>query len=353
MNDSPSQDAPEVVPAYSSLPPSSESKSSLRTWGFFLLKALITVGLITWLVRSGSLELQQLDVLISSPDVMLATAAAWLSCTMALSTLRWRALLGAVGYRVGFLRSAALQTMALFFNGLVPGNVGGDFLKNHAVMGPQGTRLFILVLVERLVGVISLIWTAAIGIAMSFHLVGENRDLALLTGLLVLMILGSILGPMLLSLILRHSTARPRMESGGGGRVARFAAGILASTLETMQLVRQAKAKIAQAFVLSLAMHLGNMTYFLFLTQKLGNPEADFGQIAMALPVGMLSLALPISISGMGVGHVMFDELFEIVGLVGGATIFNVYLVAQLSPCLLGAIPYLFMRSKATPETGA
>jgi hypothetical protein len=93
-------------------------------------------------------------------------------------------------------------------------------------------------------------------------------------------------------------------------------------------------------------MHVGNMLYFLFLTRELGNASAGIADAALVFPVGMLSVVLPVSISGMGVGHVMFNELFSIVGLHGGANVFNVYIVAQIAPCLVGAIPYLLMKKE-------
>jgi hypothetical protein len=95
-------------------------------------------------------------------------------------------------------------------------------------------------------------------------------------------------------------------------------------------------------------MHLGNASYFWFLTRELGNPEAPLGHILMIFPIGMLSLIVPVSVSGLGVGHVLFEQLFNLLNLSGGATVFNVYMVAQLTPCVLGAIPYVMMRAETS-----
>ena len=65
--------------------------------------------------------------------------------------------------------------------------------------------------------------------------------------------------------------------------------------------------------------------------------------------LGMLSVVLPISYAGFGVGHVAFDQLFALCGMTGGATVLNNYLIGQTVPCLVGVVPYLALRREAAP----
>jgi hypothetical protein len=58
-----------------------------------------------------------------------------------------------------------------------------------------------------------------------------------------------------------------------------------------------------------------------------------------------MTTALPLAPGGLGLGHVAFERLFTMVGLTGGANIFNVMVLGQLSLNLLGVIPYLLYRS--------
>ena len=62
--------------------------------------------------------------------------------------------------------------------------------------------------------------------------------------------------------------------------------------------------------------------------------------------MGMMVVAIPISPSGMGVGHAAFDKLFDLFGVVGGANLFNTFWVVILCNNLIGIIPYLFFRKK-------
>jgi hypothetical protein len=59
---------------------------------------------------------------------------------------------------------------------------------------------------------------------------------------------------------------------------------------------------------------------------------------------------LPISPGGFGVGHLAFDRLFAAIGLTGGATVFNVFILGQMAPSLIGVVPYLMMRRTLPQE---
>ena len=322
----------------------------------FLVKATVTVSLIVWLIRSDSLDFEKLRVLIESPRVLSVTILSWVLISVAMSTWRWRILLKAVGVEVRLLRATALQVMALFFNGLVPGNVGGDFIKNQAVLGNQPAKLVVLALVERTVGLISLVWAGGVGVLLSIREVQQHPELVPVAGAVFALIVGSVAGPWMLFALMKPSVGDSEQPLGASGIVA-VVRRVQKSAAGAFQLIFREKGTVLKALLVSFSMHLANITYFLFLTRELGNPGAEFSEIAMVFPLGLLTLALPISVSGLGVGHVMFNALFEILGLKGGATIFNVFIVAQLSLCLLGALPYMFMRgersAKSTPDLGA
>jgi uncharacterized protein (TIRG00374 family) len=292
--------------------------------------------------------MSRVGILVDTPRVFLVTAATWLSMSVGMSSLRWWTLLRGVGYRIPYRRAVALQTMALFFNGVVPGNIGGDFLKNHAVMGRGSGRLVVLILVERLIGLIALVWVACIGVLPSLDRFGEASPIRSLLYVLVALMAGSILGPWVLVRLRLDERVRQRLALPAGqglvGRGARAILRFMDSVLVSFDLIKGAKSEVARAFVFSFVMHTGNMLYFLFLTRQLGNPHATVVAAAMVFPVGMLSLVLPISVSGLGVGHVMFNELFRLIGLKGGANVFNVFIVAQIAPCVLGALPYLILK---------
>lgn len=313
----------------------------------FALKALITAALLYWLIRSDTLEFGKVKLLVSSAEIFLVTALTWLFVAVGLSTVRWLCILRIDGTRLGVFRGAALQTMALFFNSLLPGNLGGDFIKNHAVVRGPGGRLLGLVMVERLIGLITLVWAAAIGLFSRGNRIFSDPSLFHLALAIALLLVGSLLGPWVVFRLVRESEERgENLALGTSGGARAFLRRHLSSAADVIRLLRQEPRWLATTMGVSFAMHLCNIAYFLYLTRLLGNPGASFGDVATVFPVGMLSFAVPISISGLGVGHVLFDALFSILHLEGGATIFNVYMFAYLVPCTLGAIPFIVMRSR-------
>ena len=50
----------------------------------------------------------------------------------------------------------------------------------------------------------------------------------------------------------------------------------------------------------------------------------------------------PLSPAGIGLGHVVFDQIFELIGISGGANYFNLYFLYLISVNSLGFFPYMF-----------
>ncbi len=63
--------------------------------------------------------------------------------------------------------------------------------------------------------------------------------------------------------------------------------------------------------------------------------------LAPVFPFGVLVTAVPLAPGGLGVGHAAFDKLFHLVGLPGGANVFNIFTLSQLGLNLLCFNPYL------------
>ena len=97
--------------------------------------------------------------------------------------------------------------------------------------------------------------------------------------------------------------------------------------------------------------HLAGIVLFAALATAIIAQDVSITSLASVYPLGMLSMVLPISYAGFGVGHVAFDQLFAMIGLTGGATVLNVYLIGQTVPCLVGVVPYLTLKREAPLPT--
>ena len=64
------------------------------------------------------------------------------------------------------------------------------------------------------------------------------------------------------------------------------------------------------------------------------------------IPLGLVTVAIPITPSGLGVGHAAFDHLFGYFGVNNGASLFNFYFISVSLVNLFGIIPYIFSSYK-------
>jgi len=90
--------------------------------------------------------------------------------------------------------------------------------------------------------------------------------------------------------------------------------------------------------------------FFKVLTDAVTGESAPYSSIATVFPIGNLTIMIPIAPAGVGVGHAAFEGLFKLVGLSQGATVFNLFLICTMAPCLLGVFPYLALRKTGVPS---
>lgn len=315
------------------------------------LKLGIAALLVGWLVKRGSLDFGALRILIERPKILALNVAVWFACAVVLSTTRWLLLLRLARVHVPFFRALSLQLTALFFNVVVPGNVGGDVIKALYVAREappeMKTTILLVVFVERILGLAGLV-----SLGGSMVLIGDSPanalpELRAVKATLGLLALGFLLAPVIGVGAMRLWGEQITGISKGSSRLSQ----IVQRLLEAARLLSRRTRILALALLISIAMHAISIFYFTQLTEAIRNAPCDFTSVATVFPIGLLSLILPISFAGIGVGHVAFDKLFVAIGLSQGATIFNVFLLGQLAPCVLGVIPYLFLRAKSPLPT--
>ncbi|MDB4939181.1 MAG: hypothetical protein JWP87_6153 [Labilithrix sp.] len=314
----------------------------------FALKVVVATVLITWLVRSGSLDMRALGLFFQRPQLLAGDLFVFGAGTV-LGALRWRALLGLAGVRLPFLRLLQLHLTALFFNVVIPGNVGGDVVKALYVARDSApekrTTILLIVFIDRLMGLAGLVTMATLITVIRGPTLWANPLLRPLAGTVALLGVAVVLGPALLVVVMRRAGDRIEAWTSGTTRIA----GLLGRLVAAMRLLSSKPANLFAALGFSMCLHFCAMGLFTMMTRSVGGFDVGFAEIATVFPLGILTMILPLSPSGLGVGHVAFDRLFAAIGLTGGATIFNVYLIGQIAPCLIGIFPYLALKREAAP----
>ena len=99
-----------------------------------------------------------------------------------------------------------------------------------------------------------------------------------------------------------------------------------------------------KALCLSLVVQFSSVLIFWSLIYPFVVGKMDFVQALAFIPLGHMTLALPIAPSGLGVGHAIFQKLFEFSGISNGASLFNLFFIITLLVNLAGVVPYLLSR---------
>lgn len=92
----------------------------------------------------------------------------------------------------------------------------------------------------------------------------------------------------------------------------------------------------------SLLIQVLNISSFLLIIYTI-NPELSLNMIQLIciIPFGIFIMQIPISFSGLGVGHITFGKLLGLYGISNGADIFSIYFVFSYLFNLMGLIPFL------------
>lgn len=323
--------------------PAEQPPSRGRTLVKTTLKWLIPLALIAWLLSSGKLDLRVLPRVYGDPLLFVGNIVAWAGCSIVIAAVRWKLLLRGLGFHLGFLRAMRFQFVALFMNTAVPGNVAGDVFKNvlasRSIPELTLTRTLTCVMVERVLGLAALMMLSVVAVSLRFDAVYSRAPA--LVAFVYLLGAGTIAG-VLVALLAAKLAARARSQepTEPQGLVAKVRARV-ADIGEALLAYARDPATLGAAFLLSVLMHAVFVALFYALSTRVGPTTLSLLDVAVIYPIGMLTSILPLAPGGIGVGHAAFDSLFRLFAAAGGADVFNVFLVGQLVPNLLGVIPYL------------
>jgi hypothetical protein len=308
-------------------------------------KITLTGFLIFWLITSGKLDFKLFYELQNHP--LPVTLAIIFSLTnLVLISYRWKTILRArsqVSLPIsGLIR---INWIGNFFSSVLPGSVTGDLVKMIYVQRFDATFskkfVFASILIDRVMGLSGLILLVGMSSLIFGGKIIENApsmepllQLNYLIMGLVLFAFGAFFffHSFIRYFILKLQTILP-------GEIVQK----VISLWDELVLIRS---KMLKAIGLSVVVQLFGVLNFWFLIHPFVEGQMTFIQALAFIPIGLMALALPIAPSGLGVGHAIFQKLFEMSGIVQGASLFNLYFMLTLVVNLFGAIPYLVTKTK-------
>lgn len=317
----------------------------LKTYFITALKLAVAAALIIWLLQSGKLDFSLLAQLAQHPLAVVTTIALTILNFWFIS-VRWRFILRSRTNSF-FPLSGLLKItwIGVFFSSILPGSVSGDLVKILYIQkyDPNLSKKFIFasILIDRVMGLAALIlMVGCTSILFSGHILENAPAMAPLLKINYFLSAGVIIGGLLFTFC--HHWFRAilvRLEK-------MFLPGVwqkITNLWDDLVLIRK---EMLKALAISIVVQVNSVILFWSVIKPFVDGKMDFVQAMTFIPLGNVTLALPIAPSGLGVGHAIFQKLFEFSGISNGASLFNLFFVVALFVNVLGVVPYVLTKTK-------
>lgn len=271
---------------------------------FTTLQLLVTLAVLYWVFRDDQKRAQMGEALRNADKTWILIAIGMYGVVEIIAAARFEILLRVQGIRIGWLRSAALVMIGVFFNLFMFGATGGDVVKVFYLLketpGKKATA-FLAVIMDRLVGLLALITMASVFIGLRYQWLAATditRHLAqVLIFILAAGLLGIVMSFVITSFNLVHKLPS-RMPFHDKMVELSAACNLYGRAWKTSLL----------ALLLSIVAHLGYFGIFYCAARSLnaGVSALDFATI---MPIVNTITAMPISVSGVGWREFLFEKL--------------------------------------------
>lgn len=312
-----------------------------------ILKFLFAGALLYWLYNSGKLKFDLIEQSLNHPFH-------WVFCfifligSVFITTLRWKSILE-IKSQIKFTFPAILKLtwIGLMFNTALPGAVSGDIIKlvyaKNLDKSLDKTFLVTSVIFDRIIGLFGLLTLLGVFSVINYaDLTARSNELANMIHFNFLLVFG-----MILFLIILFLPAKIQEIGLNLARKIPVVKNHLAKTLAQVWLIGRNKKLILTTILLSVVCHIFNIMAFWTLAKPFITADIPTRYAFSFIPIGFLTLAIPVAPAGLGVGHAVFDKLFSFFGQMNGASLFNFQFLATVIVNLCGIVPYLFHRDKS------
>lgn len=306
-----------------------------------LLKFLFAGSLLYWLISSGKLDLSLIGKSIHhGPEWIFAILL--IIAQIFFGILRYKSLIE-IKSKINFsiFQIAMTNWIGLFFSSILPGAVTGDLIKLIYIKKHDQTlnKTFLITsaLLDRILGLTGLLFLSGMFSLIYFNEITKvSPNIAHIVYINFLLFAGSVffffllfskhkIQKMLLHIIFKIPLI--------GHKVV--------SIFEQIFALGEHKKVFFKCFLLSVCSQFFNIIAFWVVSSPFYPGHLPLPYAFTFIPIGQIAVAIPISPAGLGVGHALFQNLFSLVNINNGASLFNLFFLCNLSVNLFGIIPYL------------
>ncbi len=306
---------------------------------------LLVGSILVYLVQSGRLNFEKLMLFKDAPEILAMMIGVLVLVVVPMATFRWWLLLRAIGVQVKPKQIFILTWIGNFFNTTLPGAVTGDVVKGYYVIKAQQeegrTRAFMTLLIDRFVGLFGLIVMAFLALVLNLELILSQERLHSLAWMITVLFGGTVVF---------YTIALFSFKEGRDPFIRLFqrlpAKKISLKVYSAFKSYQHQKTTLLLTLLLAIGIHTLIALLFFQVANLMGIEDMELATQFFLMPIGLITVAIPLAPGGIGIGHAAFESLYQLAGFSGGADIFNLFIIVQLGVFLLGGIPYFLYSSK-------
>lgn len=299
------------------------------------------MAILFFLIKNSQIKFDLLAQLFYQP-LLFFLMIFLLILTIGLNAQRWHILNKAQSIDLGFVRTLKPTFLGIAFNNLLPGSVGGDFIRSYYLFkkAPQHKSLALLsIFLDRVLGFLGLLIMVCLTSFLSlshfldkpklfpFFLMFAFFCLTLLSFFIILILLPQHLKIIDWAIKRLPSWAKP-----------------VVSFLLALQNYRLTKKIIFQCLVLSVIIQLLVTLVIMIIAKSMNLPPIAFSDYNLASSITQVVNLIPISPGGIGIGEIAFANILLLLNplqQVAWGTVFLAYRMMTFITFIPGIIYYL------------
>lgn len=254
----------------------------------FVVRALVTAGVLALLL--AQIDVAEAMAAIARLDLRSAVLVLVLvAADRVVMIWRWIVLLRAAGQPISTKSAAWIYLVSSFVGGFLPAGVGGDIARAYSLAQrtSQGGAAIASVAADRLLGLVSIVLVALAG-AIVWQGDPQARTIVAAGALLSITVFFMMLWA---DVWLRTAMPTALRDRRLGIRLIRYA--------DALSAYRGHRGAMFFVLLLSIAVQMLRISQAYLLGRGIGI-EVPFDYYLVFMPIGLLALLLPISISGFG-----------------------------------------------------
>lgn len=310
----------------------------------FYFKIIATVLIFWALAKSSQLKLELFSTLLYNPFYTLIVLALFYAGVI-LNTWRWYRLNTAQKISLSFPNTLTSTYLGIAFNNILPGSVGGDFVRGYYLFKKfphQKSAGVLSIFFDRVSGLMGIIVVACLSALYHLDMMNQVGSMHY-----IMMVCFGLC--ILSAVILILSAVLPKSLGISDWLRTRFANKKwlipLVSLLDAINVYRHSKLIILECLILSILNQLLLLVIILLLSNMMGLPALSPFDYILALSLGQIANLIPLTPGGVGIGEAAFANILLLLnpGMTGAyATVFFAFRLLLTLAYLPGVIIGIF-----------